>query len=211
LEVPVFKHVSSVGLLVTLLCPMGGAARATLITYTLTNVSVSANTNPIGLEINTALAVPGGLPYTFQLNDGQSTSPFNLFTISTPESSRDFDDIFVPRGISATLTFAPPLASGTVTGTTFAGLFDSDGHVIWAGPQTVTAGGVSYRITLTDAEFDFCNRDPGTVQAIITQLSSPPPTAHHPEPATLTSLGTGVACLLGYGWRRRKQSATAGG
>ena len=28
-----------------------------------------------------------------------------------------------------------------------------------------------------------------------------------PEPSSLVSLGTGFACLLGYGWRRKKQSA----
>ena len=30
-----------------------------------------------------------------------------------------------------------------------------------------------------------------------------------PEPATLTMLGIGAACMAGYGWRRRKQTVTA--
>jgi len=168
--------------------------------------SVSANQG-LGLIINTAVVVPTGSAN--DLNDGGSWT-FDFFDIWTTENSVDWDDILVPGAISATLNFAAPPGSAEVTGQTFAFTlgFASTGVLVWQGPDTVTSGGVTYEVSLSDEFFNGkwgTRLNPGrehgaTVQATVTQLSSgqgsPVPA---PAAPLLVMVGLGLV-----GWLKRR-------
>ena len=138
---------------------VGGTAHASFVSYSLTNVDITASTlDSNGLPISTQV-VPGLLPKNFTLGDSapnQSTT-FGLFDIWTTDNSIDGNDS-TPRSISVTLTFATPPSggsSGTLSGITagVTGLV-SYGQVTWNGPVTVDYGTGSYRISLSNETFN---------------------------------------------------------
>jgi len=75
--------------------------------------------------------------------------------------------------------------------------------VLGSATFTITIPGVTSSSTLSGVTFQF-GTDAGR-----NLVAGVPTTIAVPEPATLTMLGIGIACMAGYGWRRRKQSVPA--
>lgn len=219
------KRIAATGLVVTLCCATAGVARATPLTYTLSGVTITQNTDSNnGLNILTA--VNQTLPYNVgTLNDGQS-AVFSLFDIWTDESARNSDDT-TPRPFTVALTFSqpPPGGSGGSTGgnTVEVGSIIQMGRLTWdsTNPFTVTAGGVSYSVLLTDnangtphgtADFNggLFSLNPGrqngaTIYAKVTQISSN--VQGVPEPASFVLFGVSGLCLAGFRKLRRGKVA----
>ena len=186
-----------------------GAASLTLsqaISYTVgTGSSVDAHDSGPGLLIETSLS-PTLAGYTFNLNDGQSTT-FDFFTIWTDEGTVNWGEDTTPMPITATLNFAVPELDALITGVTFGGrLFLQGGVVLWDDPVLVTALDRQFSVALNNAIFDvdlFQLGDcPVDIQATVKQISSTGAASSVPDGgSTLVLLGLGLAGMGAARWR----------
>jgi hypothetical protein len=162
--------------------------------------TVTANTGS-GLIIH---ATPS--PLHFDLNAGSSTTQ-TVFTISTPESSIEADDL-IGKPISVAFDFTSPSnVNGTVGGTTVGqetpliGIFQN-GYVHWNGSQTFNFGSAGLlTVTLNDQSFGsgfFGLTNGGTAVSGNFRLTA----AAVPEPASWAMMVGGFG-VVGGALRRR--------
>ncbi len=198
--------------LVTLASPM---ASALLKDYQIgAGSSVSANSSDPGLVINTS--VLGSFANSaFQLDDGQSRT-LNFFNIWTTEGAVNSDDR-APQAISATINFSNPITSGTVNGSTVGSTFGiagfyQEGRVSWNGPTTITLADRTFRISLSDEDFNEgifwgLGNHGARVQATVRQITSSRTGGGSSVPdsgTTLSLLGLGLIGLFAARKRARK-------
>jgi hypothetical protein len=167
-------------------------AAASLLALTLPNASAVQYTYTIGSGLVYGNHADPGLVLSYQLssslagtkfslNDGQSTT-FDFFKIWTNETSVNPDDK-QQKPISASLNFTDPFSSASLGGITFGGSTwygVESGKLVWTtGPATVTAGGLTYSVALSDVAFNtgFLDLREGArygamVKATVTQIGS---------------------------------------
>jgi hypothetical protein len=175
--------------------------------------SVNVNSSDPGLRV-TATPTAGNLG--FNLNVGESTPWTFLFSISTPESTVNGDDL-IPVDASIDFSFSLPIVfGGTSSGETvgvslYSGLLQA-GVLKWdnGGLNTLHFGnGGALDVYLEDAVFGFglfgLSDYAAAVNGKFKYVSAPTTRALAvPEPAILTLLGAGLLVLA---WLRRRQSA----
>jgi hypothetical protein len=182
----------------TALLLAGVAATAASAAHFTATDTVTANTGS-GLIIN---ASP--IPLSFDLTAGNSTTQ-DVFTISTPESSIQGDDL-VGKSISVKFTFTSPLSqTGTIGGTTIGeetlfGTFQN-GSVTWNGPQTFDFGSAGI-LTVSLNNKDFGNGFFGLSNGGSTVTGNFKLTAAVPEPASWAMMVGGFG-VVGGALRRR--------
>jgi len=169
--------------------------------------SVTANQGP-GLIVNTE----NYNLFDVTLNQGQTSGPFGLFTIWTPESSVEFFEDTSPKSIFVTFNFTQP---GDVSGDPISGktlgfnlIFTQGGAVTWDAPEIYTFGnGGQLKITLLPTNFNWGvfgtkpgNIYGGVVDARFELISE---STAVPEPATWAMMIVGFG-LAGTALRRRR-------
>jgi hypothetical protein len=182
---------------------LASSGLAVSLNYTVASGSVIADTAEPGLVLGT-MVKPTVAGTTFSLNDNQSFT-FDFFDIWTDEPKINADDL-ISSQISATLNFSDPFTGATVNGITIGGKWMGGlsqwGELSWNGPVTISSGGRTFQITLSDVDefnYGFGGLGAGmmcgaTVQATITQISSGTPheSGNRPVPE-----GGKTALLLG--------------
>ena len=154
-------------------------AVAVQLTYEMGDGSaVSGNFSDPGLAIKYAL-VAGLKDVAFSLNDGESYT-FDLFKIWTDETDVALGEDTVKKPITVNLDFDTPNESLNLSGDTF-GIngFLQWGQVSWDGPVTLTLTDRTFRVSLSDEQFNkgFFGLDEGAkygamVQATVKQIGS---------------------------------------
>ncbi len=185
-------------------------AQAALTTYDVGSGTVSALGTDPGLVIQTSVN-PNLDSIIFGLDDGDSYT-FDFFDIWTNETAVNPDDT-LSSPITADLSFDLPGGTASVEGDTvgFYALYVLQaGGLAWDGPETVTVGSTLYEVELSDETFNwgFLSLTPGykygaTVEATVTQLSSPSPGPAVPAPGSVL---LGVFGLGLVGWRRHHKA-----
>jgi hypothetical protein len=190
----------------------------------LNSFSVSSHAAGPGLLVNSA---PISGPTTLAINNAGDSVVVDLFRLWTNETSVNFGEDTVAKGISVNFNFkfGAEAFAGLVNGQTagIAGVFlfvpFGAGIVDWASPVDVTFGTtgklrIEFLDQLFNADLGFGDLSPGqakgaTVKAKFTLLSNgalpvEPGELHAPEPATLLVwTGLGVAALATAYQRRR--------
>jgi hypothetical protein len=205
-------------LLAALVCAALGST-AFALPYTVSGGSVSAHNTDPGLVINTSIA--GGLGgHSFNLNDGQSSTPFAFFNIWTTESTVNNGEDTVPKPISATLNFSVPTGAGaTVLGTTVGGYFGflnngQQGYLNWNGSVIVNAVDRTFEVTLSDETFNTghlwlgLGHKGATVKATVKQINSIGTAAPGVPDAGSTTILLGISLLGLAALSRRMKSAS---
>ena len=202
------KYMAAAGAALAL--TFAGASVANATTHVAGSVSnVTANTGS-GLIINSGLYNSFG----FDLDVGENSGPVGLFTIWTPETSVDFDDL-IKKPISVSFNFLSPtgISGDPLEGKTFGfNLFITQGgKVTWDAPEIYTFGnGGQLKITLQNTVFNqglFGVDEGKKYGAVVTGkfelLSEPTISSAVPEPATWAMMITGFG-LAGVAIRRRR-------
>jgi hypothetical protein len=182
---------------------------------TVSQVGANVEANGTGSINLAALTLFVGIPQT----SGALVNPTNP-TVAVGPATQTVGDLYEVNNLSGPTNFGT--GSGNELATTGSGdevaLNDSIGPVIFVPHLYVSGTTLTSQSIWDNTTISALGMTPGTYTWTWGSVAAgtadsleldilAPSTSTVPEPSTVTLLGIGAACSLGYGWRRRRQIA----